>query len=343
VTISIPISDGIDPTTVIGASYYDTGQGVWILVPGSVDITKGTIEVSTTHLSLWTTFGFSSEMPVDNVNFGWFSLTRPDAGLTYSGPDASYSGAWTSHGICVRAATFTDTNEADYWGRADNLTFSIGNYWGAPYADDREPFALYRVPTGTYQITEYNGQSEVNPGNPMYIPHFFEQWRNLGTITVAGGQTVPFTDANASYNAQGWTLGRPPCWGEVTTSVQTGGEAGVQVTLNWNSNADLDLHVIEPDGTEIYYNNPISSSGGALDRDNQCDSDFVLGRPENIFWTTPPNGTYQVNVVYYQDCGDAGPVNFTVRVCIKGSCGSPIGNIVNTDGDTVQATFFTLP
>jgi hypothetical protein len=156
-------------------------------------------------------------MPVDN-KYGSFSIARPGAGLGYTGPDADYSGAWTSHGICVRTATFTDTTEEDYWARADNLNFSTGNYWGAPYADDREPFGLFRVPTGNYQITEYVGQSEVNPIDPGYMPHAWEQWRDAGMVIVAAGQIVSFPDAVWGYNSQGWTLGRPPCWGTVTHS-----------------------------------------------------------------------------------------------------------------------------
>jgi len=120
------------------------------------------------------------------------------------------------------------------------------------------------------------------------------------------------------------------------------GVGDVQVTLNWNSNADIDLHVVEPGGEEIWYNNTTSDAGGALDRDNQC-SDFVLGRPENIFWETPPNGTYLVSVVYYEDCGGVGSVNFTVRVCIKGHCGNPISGSVNAVGDVFSVTSFEFP
>jgi hypothetical protein len=339
VTISIPISAGIDPAKVMGASYYDTGQSIWVLVPGSVDATKRTVDVSTTHLSIWTAWGLSPEMPVDNVNYGSLRIARPGKNIGYAGPDARYTDADTSHGICIRAATFTNPDEGDWWARAENLEYSVDNYWGAPYPDDRAPYGLYRVPTGSYQITEYVSQSEINPGDPFYIPHFYQMWRDYGTVTVAGGQTVDIPFVLPGYGDPAWTVGRPPCWGTMTTSVGVG---KVQVTLNWSANADLDLHVVEPGGEEIYWDNPVSTAGGSLDRDNQC-SDFVLGRPENIFWTTPPNGTYQVNVVYYEDCGGAGPVNFTVRVCKIGVCGSPISGTVNAEDDSVSVTTFTFP
>jgi uncharacterized protein YfaP (DUF2135 family) len=145
---------------------------------------------------------------------------------------------------------------------------------------------------------------------------------------------------NWAYNEGEWTAGRPPCWGTMTTSVGVG---DLQVTLNWNASADLDLHVIEPGGEEIYYGNTFSAASGALDRDNQCNADFVMGRPENIFWTTPPNGSYQVNVVYFDHCDVAAPVSFTVRVCINGNCDNPISGTANAVDDVINVTTFQYP
>ncbi len=41
-----------------------------------------------------------------------------------------------------------------------------------------------------------------------------------------------------------------------------------QFTLIWDSNADIDLHVIEPGGKEIYWNDTKGRFGGELDVDN---------------------------------------------------------------------------
>ena len=52
-----------------------------------------------------------------------------------------------------------------------------------------------------------------------------------------------------------------------------------QFTLLWDSKADIDLHVIEPGGKEIFWNDPKGKLGGELDVDN------VEGfGPENIYW-----------------------------------------------------------
>jgi hypothetical protein len=101
------------------------------------------------------------------------------------------------------------------------------------------------------------------------------------------------------------------------------GTGDVQVTLRWNSNTDLDLHVVDPDGAEIYYYEPSSSSGGQLDVDANADcapNEMMRNPVENIFWPfgEAPVGTYQVFVDYYADCGNVGATSFTVRVLVDG-------------------------
>ena len=58
-----------------------------------------------------------------------------------------------------------------------------------------------------------------------------------------------------------------------------------QFTLLWDSDADLDLHVIEPGGKEIYWEEPKGKQGGELDVDNTKG----FG-PENIYWLVESDG-----------------------------------------------------
>ena len=63
------------------------------------------------------------------------------------------------------------------------------------------------------------------------------------------------------------------------------GTGDVQATLSWDHEADMDLHLFDPDGEEIYYGNDTSASGGTLDHD----ANVGCGLPdavENIFWPT---------------------------------------------------------
>jgi hypothetical protein len=99
------------------------------------------------------------------------------------------------------------------------------------------------------------------------------------------------------------------------------GTGDVQVTLRWETSADLDLHVIDPWGEEIYYSHKNSQSGGELDVDANAGCSTQSYSPvENIYWPTggAPGGMYSVSVVDYGDCGEAGYTSYEVIVKLDG-------------------------
>jgi hypothetical protein len=109
------------------------------------------------------------------------------------------------------------------------------------------------------------------------------------------------------------------------------GTGDVQVTLRWNSNADLDLHVIDPFGEEIYFGNKFANSGGELDVDANASCGQAAAHPvENIYWPTggAPDGTYQVSVVNFDDCGEANPTAYEVTIKVD-------GHVIGTYTDTI--------
>ncbi len=124
------------------------------------------------------------------------------------------------------------------------------------------------------------------------------------------------------------------------------GTGDVQVTLEWAADSDLDLHVIEPDGTEIDYTNPgPSSTGGQLDVDSNidCEND---GGVENIFWPEgeAPPGEYLVRVEGFRlqrdDGSDCGGGDFSLTITVEGQ-ETPQSGTVEQDG---AAEFgFTVP
>ncbi|PZP51459.1 MAG: hypothetical protein DI598_03150 [Pseudopedobacter saltans] len=78
---------------------------------------------------------------------------------------------------------------------------------------------------------------------------------------------------------------------------------------------DLDLHVLTPNGSEIYYANP-SAQSGELDVDCLC-GDCPNGPNENIYWQSgaAPTGTYKVWVEYYDACdASMSSSTFTLRI-----------------------------
>ncbi len=101
------------------------------------------------------------------------------------------------------------------------------------------------------------------------------------------------------------------------------GTGKLQFSLSWDADVDLDLHVTEPNGNQIFYGNEgPSNTGGRLDIDD-LNGPLPSGRPagepegvENIFWNdTAPNGTYIVRVDYFSGSPAA---NFVVTVSADG-------------------------
>lgn len=94
------------------------------------------------------------------------------------------------------------------------------------------------------------------------------------------------------------------------------GTGDFQATLRWDNAADLDLHVVDPNGEEIYYGSPSSSSGGELD----VDANVGCGDPgaiENVFWPVDaaPSGEYLIWVDNFATCDvPSPPWRLVVRV-----------------------------
>lgn len=117
---------------------------------------------------------------------------------------------------------------------------------------------------------------------------------------------------------------------------ETGAKIGpVTVSLLWNTNDDIDLHVTSPNGDTINYNNKTGRSGGRLDVDRQVNS-FVENPVENIYWSNPPHGTYTVKVNMYSKRTD-GNVSFRIRTIVNGE--AKIYNMTINDGMTTVCTF----
>lgn len=124
-------------------------------------------------------------------------------------------------------------------------------------------------------------------------------------------------------NGDGFGLARFGDGGETIRGVEV--KVGdPQFTLLWDNDADLDLHVIEPGGKEIFWEDPKGKAGlgGELDVDNTKG----FG-PENIYWLhddgpdggkvkgAGPPGEYKWFVVYWGGFGGIPkPTKWKVRI-----------------------------
>ena len=113
-------------------------------------------------------------------------------------------------------------------------------------------------------------------------------------------------------------VGTPNGFGEAASTavdVVPVGTGDVQISVAWDSPADVDLHVVDPSGFEIYWRATNAPSGGMLDLDSNASCASDGPRNENIVWPTgsAPAGTYIVRVDYFDNCA-ANFANYTVTV-----------------------------
>jgi hypothetical protein len=93
--------------------------------------------------------------------------------------------------------------------------------------------------------------------------------------------------------------------------------ATLLVSLRWDTEVDLDLHLTTPDGTEIFSQKVNSYTpqtgddpnayleGGQLDADSNATCVIDGRRVENVYWTQPPpSGHYIARVETYSLCSD---------------------------------------
>lgn len=337
VEITLPIPAGIDPALIFGMTYFDTATSTWKLVPANVDESAMTATTSTNQFSNWSLFGRCLSSITGDcdgrdrwnaAHGGWLKVVNTHGYSTGTYPGGRGYSTSTGYGVCIQSYAFDDSDDA--WNWLEPTDWKVVAYDGQTTS--------YWLPSGRFNLIEVYHVSEVN-SDPLYVPAHTTYWRALGDYIIAPGETLQFTSSGITIDDT-WTEGRPPCWGARDTAVGTG---DVQITLTWQTNDDIDLHVFDPDGYHIYFADPISTSGGQLDRDNMC-ADMIIGRPENIFWPegTAPSGTYRVQVHYWTPCEMEKPVTWTVRTVIAGEVQTYTGTLTYED-ETQDVVTFTIP
>lgn len=124
------------------------------------------------------------------------------------------------------------------------------------------------------------------------------------------------------------------------------------VSLEWDTEADLDLHVVDPAGVEIYKGNinsyqkpppgtPVdpnaAKNGGILDFDSNAACVIDGRRAEHVTYaSTPPSGHYVVRVDTFSLC-DAASANWRVTAILDGkTLGTSRGESIDTDEQTAH-------
>ncbi|MFO7323151.1 MAG: pre-peptidase C-terminal domain-containing protein [Chloroflexota bacterium] len=97
---------------------------------------------------------------------------------------------------------------------------------------------------------------------------------------------------------------------------------GMQVTLTWDSTANLDLEVRDPVGGTVYFNSPVADFGATFGNNvnGACEALVAEGATEQVTWTPGgvPVGSYEILVYYQDECENNGPVDFTINAIVDG-------------------------
>ena len=123
-----------------------------------------------------------------------------------------------------------------------------------------------------------------------------------------------------------------------------GAQSGaVSISLAWDSDADLDLHVTCPDGDRIYYGSR-RACGGELDVDMNAGGRRSAEPVENVVWAdAPPSGSFTVAVDNFNSRSDGDEATpYRIRIVRDGEVEIVEGAVASGDG-RVTVHEFSVP
>lgn len=199
---------------------------------------------------------------------------------------------------------------------------------GAPQGGSGAPVVTAPIPAlvllgGTIQVTA----SSATPFTKIavVIPDLDDYWEltlpaatTSQDILIVFGQEIP--TPVFQMRLAGSAGGPYGAFQNAPVSVISVGTGDVQVNITWDSKADVDLHVVDPFGEEVYLAHKTAASGGMLDLDSNAGCGADGPRAENIFWASglvAPRGDYIIRVDHWSNCGEA-RTNYVVTVNTRG-------------------------
>jgi hypothetical protein len=186
----------------------------------------------------------------------------------------------------------------------------IGKKLAGRLATGSNAVALQLADDPGYWVLPAGVEDANNPGNLL-----FDARLNFARDLPAGTHELSLRAVDATGH-----------FGAASTLVLTAADATpstLKVSLSWDSESDLDLHLQLPgDAPVIVWAQNINSyqappppeqpdpaqaaAGGILDFDSNAQCAIDGRRQENIVWTQPPpSGTYQARVDAFSLCGQA--------------------------------------
>jgi hypothetical protein len=144
------------------------------------------------------------------------------------------------------------------------------------------------------------------------------------TVAETPGATAPASSASILTPGQ-----------LVTTS-------GMQVTLTWDTAADLNLQVRDPVGGTLFWDSRSAPNGGTFGFDANGLCEVITSNPsETASWPAGAlaTGSYEILVFYRQTCENSGNTNFSVNVTVDGEALAPIEGVLLTPNPAQEQVF----
>ena len=152
---------------------------------------------------------------------------------------------------------------------------------------------------------------DVSEALKCYHKAVFNPWKRSDAKWTSLVALEEFNALAAWSEKQKWS-DKSPVIPEMDDVYKKNLDTEVRIVLMWDAdNTDIDLHVLEPSGEEIYYGHQRSQTGGLLS------FDVTTGYgPEEFLHKNAPKGIYKVMTNYFASHQQklTGPVTVTVTV-----------------------------
>ena len=124
---------------------------------------------------------------------------------------------------------------------------------------------------------------------------------------------------------------------ESDVELKAAGSGLLQISLSFDNEKDVDLHVVEPSGDHIFYGARRSANGGYLDIDSNAGCSIDGINNENVYYeegATVEAGTYKVYALMYSNCDPTVATNCVITVFYKGEILAVSNGQTNPTGKT---------
>lgn len=174
-------------------------------------------------------------------------------------------------------------------------------------------------------VTEAGVTAQLSAAGTYYVTIF--------SVAGVSESTINF-EVRVTIEANTGAVFQPP--GQLVT------QTGIQISLAWDSIANLDLEVRDPVGGSLRFATPSVASGGTfgINQNSVCANQSPTA-VEQASWPAGvvPTGSYEF-LVYYQplqDCPTTDPANLTLSVTVDGTAATPVEGTI-APGDVFLAS-----